>query len=595
MLKTSIAFENGKPYISVDGELYSPLAYTTYFEECGEFSDFIKAGYKMFFINVSFTDHPINNVTGFSPFLTGVFEKEEPDYSEFDSLIEKIIEECPDALIFPRINIAMPRKWVEENIAETVETPTGRRESLGSEVFLHDGTELLIKLVSHIRGADYSERIAGYQLCGGTTQEWMHHDMAGSFSEKSLEKFRQWAKEKYNKNDLPSIAKDDLFKGEFDETVSLYGEYCSIMASSAVEHFSKKLKAFINNEQVVGVFYGYNVFVNDYLLGLLGLRFIIDSPYIDFFSSPCCYDFNRKLGVDWGDMVPPVSLNFHGKLYFVECDIRTYLTKGMQFSRPGKYPENIYLTEDENGNKTVWSGPENLDLSVSAIRKAFAHQITKGSGIWWFDMWGGWYKDEKIMAEMKKMKEIAQGSVNKIAEAFPTAETVMFIDEEAYLNCPRESCYRHSPNETRHELGNTGVPFDLAMVEDAEGILHRYKAAIFTAPLMSEKGKEAVKLCEEMGIPYIKTTTEKNNFKRNELREFLTSNRVHCYNEEENVVYCGDGFLAIHAVNDGRTKIKLPEKFKVKNLFGDVQAEENETDEITFTAEKYHTYIFELF
>lgn len=594
MLKTCVEFKSGKPYISVDGELASPLAYTTYFEERGEFSDFIKAGYRMFFINVSFTDLPINNVTGFSPFLTGVFENDIPDYSEFDGVVKKILKECPDALIFPRINIAMPRKWLNEHPDETVETPTGKRESLGSQLFLRDGAKLLLELVSHIRSSSYSHRIAGYQLCGGTTQEWMHHDMAGSFSLKSFADFKIWLKEKYNKDGIPEITKEDLFNSDFNENVSLYGEFCTHTASGAVEHFAKALKEFINDEQIVGVFYGYNVFVNDYLLGILGLRFIIDSPYIDFFSSPCCYDFNRKLGVDWGDMVPPVSLKTHGKLYFVECDIRTHLTKSMHSARPGKCPENFYFTQDENGNKTVWSGPENSVLSVSALRKAFIHQITKGSGIWWFDMWGGWYKDTEIMAEIEKMRIIAQNSVKKIAEDFPSSEAVMFIDEKAYLNYPRGSCYRHSPNETRHELGKTGIPFDLCMVEDAEKVLHKYKAAIFTSPVPSEQGIGAENLCKKMNIPYIKTSEGKNNFKENELREFLVSNGVHCYNSEGNVIYCGNGFLGIHCVNDGKTKIKLPKKFGVKNLFLE-EIEEKETDEISLDSEKYQTYIFELF
>ena len=115
-MKSRIEFKNEKPYINIDGKLHSPLAYTTYFDECGEFSDFIKNGYRMFFVNVSFTDLPINNVTGFSPFLTGVFEGETPDYNEFDGVVRKIISQCPDALIFPRINIAMPRKWIENNL-----------------------------------------------------------------------------------------------------------------------------------------------------------------------------------------------------------------------------------------------------------------------------------------------------------------------------------------------------------------------------------------------------------------------------------------------------------------------------------------------
>lgn len=196
--------------------------------------------------------------------------------------------------------------------------------------------------------------------------------MAGSFSEKGFQQFCIWMKEKYGKTNVPVITKDDLFKPGFNETVSRYGEFCCETAAAAVEHFCKTLKSLINNEQIVGAFYGYNAFVNDTLLGLFGLRHIIDSPYIDFFSSPCCYDCNRKLGIDWGDMIAEKSLKLHNKLYFVECDIRTSLTKRMQESRPGWYTGDYFKLVDDEGNKTVWSGPDTLELSISAIRKAFA-------------------------------------------------------------------------------------------------------------------------------------------------------------------------------------------------------------------------------
>ena len=151
MIKSHIEYRNGKPFISIDNELHYPIAYTTYFDECGKPEDFIACGYKMFFVNVSFTDKPINNLTGFTPFRTGIFENDIPDYREFDNNVKYIIDRCPDALIFPRINIAMPRRWIEENPYETVETPKGgNRESLASDAFLRDGTKLLKILVSHI-------------------------------------------------------------------------------------------------------------------------------------------------------------------------------------------------------------------------------------------------------------------------------------------------------------------------------------------------------------------------------------------------------------------------------------------------------------
>ncbi len=591
MLKTHIEYKNGKPFISVNGKLHYPLAYTTYFEECGRFSDFIKHDYKMFFINISFTDSAINTTTNFSPFYTGVFENDEPDYSEFESIIRKILKECPDALIFPRINIAMPKRWINENIYETVETPNGNRESLFSDKFLNDGALLLKELVSHIRSSFYADNIAGYQFCGGLTQEWMPFDYTGSFSEMGLKKFNKWLKEKHGKTNTTLLTKNDLICPDFNETVSYYGEFYSEMTAKTIEHFAKVLKECINNEQIVGTFYGYNAFVNDILLGLHGLRFIIDSPFIDFFSSPCAYDNNRALGIDWGDMIASESLKIHNKLYFVECDIRTHLTKRMQESRPGKYPDNIYTITDENGNKTAWCGPPTKELTLSAIRKAYIHQLTKGSGVWWFDMWGGWYEDKDIMEDLKKMKEIAESSKN--IDSSPNAEVIMFIDEKAYLNNPRQSEFCHSVNITRIEMGNTGIPFKQCMVEDAEKILSKYKFAIFTAPLPSESGKNAVELCKKLNIPYLETTTEKLFYKKNELREILISNGIHCYNEQDNVIYCGNGFLGIHTVNDGEVKITLPQKYKIKSLFGS-DLQDCETDVITLNMSKYDTAIFKL-
>ncbi len=588
MPSSHIEFINGKPFVSVNGDLHYPLAYTTYFEECGEFSDFVNSGYRMFFVNVSFFDLPINNTSGFSPFLTGVFEGAEPDYSEFDGRVREILSLCPDALIFPRINITMPRKWIAENPEECVETPSGMRESLYSEKFLCDGGELLVTLVSHIRNADYSDRIAGYQLCGGTTQEWFHHDLKGSFSEKSLQKFRIWMEERYNVTDVPDFTKEDFGKAEFPESVKYFGEFSCEMAAKTVEHFTRVLKEYIHGEQLVGVFYGYNVFLNDVLWGHHGLRFIIDSPYIDFFSSPCGYDDGRRLGIDWSDMLPTASLKAHNKLYFVECDIRTYLTRRMQDSRPGRYPEDILLQTDNNGNKTVWSGPETKELSLSAIRKAFAHQLTKGSGIWWFDMWGGWYHDDDIMNELRKMKDIAQSSRNKKSDGYPKAETVVFIDEKAYF---KERC--HSVNIIRSNMSNSGIPFDFCMTEDAEKVIDNYKTAIFTAPISSDTGENAKKLCEALNVPYMETSPEKPYFTESELREFLVSTGVHCYNSDGNIIYCGNGYLGIIAVKDGNVKIDLPRKYKIESLLG-ADFFESEADCIRLYMKQFDTAVFEL-
>lgn len=50
------------PMLEIDGESMAAMAYTTYFEERSCYEDFIEAGYRLFFVNVSFTGVPINSV-----------------------------------------------------------------------------------------------------------------------------------------------------------------------------------------------------------------------------------------------------------------------------------------------------------------------------------------------------------------------------------------------------------------------------------------------------------------------------------------------------------------------------------------------------
>ena len=77
MLRSEIINGGGAPRLSIDGKITTAIAYTTYFEERSAYLDFIKAGYRIFFVNVAMTKLPINShETGFTPFRVGVFDEE---------------------------------------------------------------------------------------------------------------------------------------------------------------------------------------------------------------------------------------------------------------------------------------------------------------------------------------------------------------------------------------------------------------------------------------------------------------------------------------------------------------------------------------
>ena len=138
MLKSKLMVKNGKPSLYIDDRQTAAIAYTTYFEERSCYEDFINAGYRIFFVNASFTESPINSYgTGFTPFSVGIFEDpKNPDYSEFEAAVYKILRKCPDAIIFPRIYVSMPKWWVSQHPDEVIPTNKGGfREVLFSDVF----------------------------------------------------------------------------------------------------------------------------------------------------------------------------------------------------------------------------------------------------------------------------------------------------------------------------------------------------------------------------------------------------------------------------------------------------------------------------
>lgn len=597
MLKSEIKPHGGVPTLFIEGEPTSAMAYTTYFEERSCCTDFANAGYRIFFVNASFTTLPINSAaTGFSPFRVGVFEDiENPNYSEFEREVYRILAACPNAIIFPRINVSMPRWWVEYHPEETTLTPKGGyREALFSDAFRKDGAELLERFVEHVKASDYSHRVGGWQICGGQTQEWFHHDLAGSLSKAAEAPFSHWIKEKYGEDNatLPS-PEDVIYFGDAqnnNENAKRYSLFCNEEVAKTIDHFAHTIKKATNYEQVVGTFYGYSFEANNTVLfGSHALRCVVESENIDFFSSPNAYTNNRAFGIDWSDMMPVDSVKLHGKLSFIECDIRTHLTRAIQDVRPGEYPDSIYRTKD---GKSVWSGPPTRELSVSALRKSFAHQITRASAIWWFDMWGGWYDDDVLLSELANMKDIYDTDL--ISENRGTsAEIAFFADERGYANMFSKSPHLQGIRDTRTAMGNIGAPYDTFMVEDAEKILSGYKAAVFAFPIPSECGKRAIALCEKLGIPYICATPECPALTVDELCEFIKTSGVHIYSDARDVVYVGNGYLALHTASGGKKTIKLPTATKVTAIFG-TDVSEEATDTLEFELNEHETALFKL-
>lgn len=587
MAESKIVTVDGNPMLWVNGKAVPACAYITYFDENNRYADFKSAGYRLFSVTVALSSRPINSATGFSPYLKGVYDKEnEPDFSCVDEAVGKIISVCPDAYIFPRVYITMPEWWCEKNSGETIDTPDGNvRELLFSDKFRSDGAEMLKGLIEHIKHSNYSDNIIGYHLAGGCTEEWFHFGRRGGRCDNAEKYFISFLNENYpdepTKRKLPDI-NGIVGEGEIEDlSLRRYLEFSNTAVADTITVFAKTVKEAVNFSKTVGVFYGYTMDICSGLLGDLAIEQLLDSEYIDFFCSPNSYCDVRALGKDWGDMIASDSVKSHGKMCLLECDIRTSLSDYINNCRPGADKNNSYYG-------AVWKGPETVKESVYAIRKSYAHQLTRRNGMWWFDMWGGWYACGEYMREMERCLSLFGASLGQKCDINP--EIAIFADGRLYQRQHVGSPYYMAQYEVRNSFGNSGVLYKNFLLSDFKRQYKNFKGVVFPIPVSSDELREAVDICEKNNIPYLLSTPEKWNFTPEEIRDFAKKAGAWVYCDSNDVIYAGNGIIAIHTASAGCKTVNLPGSYLICDACSD--SKPFKSDKIVLNAEKYQTSIF---
>ena len=145
MPTSRVVTKNGAAYLEVNGEIVPGAAYITYFFDNNRYGDFAKAGYKLYSVSVFLGQNYINNRSALECFTPGVFGDGAADFSRFDPDIRRILEVCPDAMIFPRVNVNPSREWERMHLEELTEAgpstghPDGKRAEGASFLGGHIG------------------------------------------------------------------------------------------------------------------------------------------------------------------------------------------------------------------------------------------------------------------------------------------------------------------------------------------------------------------------------------------------------------------------------------------------------------------------
>ncbi len=579
---SAIRPHGGVPTLFVNGQPQPGLAYMTYLPERADYVNMAAMGCRLYSVRVFFAARPVNAAELCGPFSPGIFDTPgRPDFSTADRDIAQLLEICPDAMIFPRVNVTLPRWWEEAHPEECNDTGVNGnppRACLAGERWRRDTADCLEAYLRHMEAGPYADRILGYQIAGGQTEEWMAFDMNG------------------NRGPALRAAFEKACPGG-DEAA--YRRFSSTAAVDAITLLTRRAKAVLNGRKVIGAFYGYTFETPWWQSAHGAMSQLLREDSVDFFCSPLSYNRLRAPGIDWACMTVLDSVRLHGKLYFAEADVRTCQTLSLAESCPG-----ICKPTDYAGG--IWAGPKDPWLCRQLLRNVFARALCRGTALWWFDMWGGWYDHPALRAELAAFYAPARQALAD-ADRSSIARLAVFADEKAPAET--DAPMGQAPgcavlSQSRIPLGACGAPYDVYELADLDAVLQmkeadgtpKYRAAVFLIYTHTSAMDTAIEIWQKDGRAALPVDADAPPLTAQRLHDFCTMAGIHTFAAPDDVIYAGENWISIHAAEAGEKLLKLPARRRITPVLADegVCTDAFESDTIPLTLRQYETRVYRL-
>lgn len=476
-MKVSVVRKNGENVISIDGKIYPPLSFKSFRPDERNISEFYNAGVRLFSVLSSGVISGLG--VPYSLFGESWVGDGEYDFAPLDRQLDMFIANAPDAYFAPMLQLDT-RGWYLRERLGVPNSFTHLSQIAGDEEYRRAAADYMKAFISHCE-EKYGDKIYGYFLLNGTTTEWLSDR---DYEEPHPIKERAFVKWTGDENAaLPT--KEELERGggiflEPDEAnVARARRFHAELISDLILYFAGEAQWILRHEKLLGLYFGYLFELGNERLhnaGHLAYEKVFLSDDIDMIASPASYGF-RKQDMSGAFMLTQKTLDAHGKLYFLEFDHRTHTV-------PERLSEKVV---DAHGNLLYDSmrfpGVEvkcrNDDESVNLLWREYILCKASGAALWWFDMFGGWFRSERMMSAIADII----GTENRLLESDKrsAAEVAVFAEGESMYRV-RKSC----PIATdclgvmRMRLAECGAPYDLYSISDIflNGI-DRYKVYIF--------------------------------------------------------------------------------------------------------------------
>lgn len=497
----------GVPTLFINGQAHSGMSYMTYRPSSKYFEQFGRLGVHLY----SFSATPSEAAYGLAK--TCWVAPDRFDYSGFEERVKMLLDADPDAYFFPRLYLSSPRWWDEKHPDDLVtfdpgdgrpqpffHSPADKRvPSWASEAWRRDTATALRRFVEYVEQSPYADRVVGYHLASGTTEEWMmwggNEGQWVDFSRANVARLRQWLKDKYRtagalqsawadtavtfdnatiptKREREATRLATLRDPHSERRIIDFYDYNADLVAETIGCLAKVVKESTRRKALVGVFYGYVLQLcgeqRQQNAGHTALEKVWNCPHVDFLTSPTSYAF-RTPGTGYSHFMSLTdSVKLHGKLWFDENDIRTWLLEGKPVRN--------------------WGQTDSYEQTRGQLQRELANVLCQGVGQWWFDMGGGWYDDPRILADIGAMNRIAEASL--AWDRSPADEIAVVVDDRSlHLMQVANRLSRPLLLEQLPELGRLGAPVGFYALGDLERLAPR-KMYVFLnafAPTAAER------------------------------------------------------------------------------------------------------------
>lgn len=615
-----------RPAIVIAGESHPPVAYVAYLPRQEYYREAAACGIHLYCFTAYLAGRGINSRSGIGPFRSGIWRgPDRYDFTEVRTDVAMILAADPAARLIMRLYLDVPEWWESLCPEGCCRRRDGSvlRQSFHSPLWFRDASQALTAVIRWFAASPYGPHLAGIQVAAGMTEEWFYHYPPDRFEDGNPARgaaFRAWLTTRYGTREAWTAAWAS--SGCTDASVVLATleqaperrwrdatgdrpaldacRFHSEAMAEAIARFCRVVKEESGGALLTGAFYGYHGYVADVRMGHTALSRLLACPDIDFLASPNQYD--RSPGIDWPPMAAVDSVRLHGKLWMAENDTRTALTRPLAERAPGICPEGKY-------RGGVWEGPTSMAVSAALLRNNVARMVTHGYGGWWFDMWGGWFSDPDLLAELAAGQALWRQSPKADgAGSIPAEALCVILDERLAEYDASFGALTRPLLENHYALAKCGRPYAVFLRDDLEALDLQGPRLVWLLGVetLSPSEDRLVGRAARGGCTVLQTGFETTRciaglagaratwgvkLSPQELRAIADRAGVHAYLDTDDVLYVGRGYVAIHAAVAGEKCLRLPGRHHVTQVLP-ATTEMGRAEAFRFPMEQYETRLF---